>query len=158
VLFQPRQAAGALSARTDDAPHSDLVAHRVLGNLRADRDDDSGDLVTRHQGIPSPAEFGTGDMDVGVTDAGKLDRDGHVMRFDITALNGGLRQRLARRRRRIRDNILHRASLTCDGGPLEMIREVVIYVTVCTLWRQVAPPCQYLNRRRRGSALVSISP
>ena len=97
VLLSPGLAVVALAAGVDETADADVVADLVLGHLGADRGDDAGDLVAGHDGVVGLAPLALDGVDVGVADARELDVEGHVVRPDVAALDGGLGQRLGGR-------------------------------------------------------------
>lgn len=58
--------------------------------------DDAGDLVAGDHGVGGRAPLAADVVDVGVADAAVLDLDEDVVGADITALDGGRRERFGR--------------------------------------------------------------
>ncbi len=97
VLLQTGLAVVAFAARVDEAADADVIADLVLGDLGADLGDDAGDLVSRyHRVVGGAPPFGFHGVDIAVTDTRELDVEGHIVRADGAALDGGLGQMAGR--------------------------------------------------------------
>jgi hypothetical protein len=81
----------------------------VLGHFGTDRGHDTGDLMTRDDGIVRLTPLGLDGVDVGVTDAGEMNVERDVVWSYVTAGDRGLRQRLGGRIGGICGNSAHTA-------------------------------------------------
>ena len=95
VLLVAVAAVGALAARVDHAADADAVADLVRGDVGAGFGDDADDLVAGYDGEGLGSPVAVDGVDVGVADAGVLDRDEDVVGSDLATLDGGGGQRLA---------------------------------------------------------------
>ena len=90
VLLQPGLAVVALAAGVDETADADAIADLELRDLGADLGDDTGDLVTGHDGVVGLAPFGPDGVDVGVADTREMDVEGDIVRPDVAAVDRGL--------------------------------------------------------------------
>jgi hypothetical protein len=81
------QALLALAARIDHAADADSVADRVLRDVGSDLDDLADDLVPHDLRERDRTPLLADGVDVAVADAGVADRDEHVVRADVAALD-----------------------------------------------------------------------
>jgi len=88
-------------AGVDEAADADVVAGLELRDLAADRRDDAGDLMARHQREHAVAPAVVDHVNVGMTDAAIADRDDDVVVVRLAALERERRQRRFRGRGRI---------------------------------------------------------
>src|SRR5690606_41927994 len=86
VVLAVEVAAGAADTAIDEAADADAVADLEFRDLRADRRDDAGDLMTGDDRIDGILPFVADGVDVRVADAGELDFDDDVVVVRLAAL------------------------------------------------------------------------
>lgn len=112
VLLLPMPALGALAAGIDKDTDADFVSDLVLANFAADSRDDSRDFVARNHGEYGATPLIAGLMNVGMTNAAKLDVDDHVVLARLAAFKRIGRQRSLDGHRGVTLGLTHGASLS----------------------------------------------
>ena len=95
---------------------SGLNVHELRNKIIGFFGNDTGDLMTRHDGIERLTPFGPHGVDIGVTDAGEMNVERNVVRSYVAAGDRGLGQRFGRRRCGVRRNSAHHSPLWCLGS------------------------------------------